>query len=98
MGGGSRKRNRRLAFLAPLLVVVTRGDGSVKLLGDQISQEENQPTPYRNGTPCVEFSWEPTADAVTFGSTTAGTAGDATSTCQPSAFDIQATPCEISFL
>lgn len=91
-----RKRSRRLAFLAPLLVVLTRGDGasSVELHDDHISQEENQPTPYRN-TSCVVSSWEQTADAVTFGSTTAGTVGGAASTCQPSAFDIQ-TPREFS--
>ena len=89
MMGGGRKRSRRLALLAPLLVVVARGDGSVELLGDHISQEKNQPTSYRNGTYCVDFSWKQTADAVNFGSP-AGTA----STCQPSAFDIQATPCE----
>ena len=95
--GGSRKRSRQLALLAPLLVVVARGDGSIELLGDHTSQEKNQPS-YRNGTSCVEFPWKQTADAVNFGSTgtTAGIAGGAAaSTCQPSAFDIQATPCEI---
>ena len=93
MGGGGRKRSRRLAYLAPLLVAVTRGDGSVELRGDRISQEEYQPPAAYRNTSCVAFSWEQTADAVNFGSTTAEAAGAAASTCQPSAFDIQ-TPCE----
>ena len=93
MGGGRKRSRRRLVYLAPLMVAVARGDGSVELLGDHISQEENQPPAAYRNTSCVAFSWEQTADAVNFVSTTAEAAGAAASTCQPSAFDIQ-TPCE----
>ena len=93
--GDHRKRGRRLAFLAPLLVVTSGDNSDVDLNG---TLQGNQGSPYHQNTSCAAFSWEQkeldqTVDAVIFGSTT-GTA--AASTCRPSAPDLS-TPCKFSF-
>ena len=93
MGG----RNRKRAFLAPLLVV-TSGDNSTVDLNDTL--QGNQGSPHQN-TSCAAFSWEQkeldqTVDAVIFGSTTTGTGTAVASTCRPSAPDLS-TPCKFSF-
>lgn len=93
MGGrNGRKRGRRLAFLAPLLVVTSGDNSDVDLIG---TLQGNQGSPYHQNTSCAAFSWEQNDElhqtAVIFGSTT-GTA--AASTCRPSAPD--PTPCKFS--
>ena len=96
--GGGRKRGRRLAFLAPLLVVTSGDKSDVDLNG---TLHGNQGSPYHQNTSCAAFSWEQkeldqTVDAVIFGSTTAATGTTAASTCRPSAPDLS-TPCKFSF-
>jgi len=94
---GGRKRGRRLAFLAPLLVVTSGDNSAIDLNG---TLQGNEGSPYQN-TSCVAFSWEEkelhqTVDAVIFGSTTAATGTAAASTCRPSAPDLSIS-CKFSF-
>jgi len=92
---GGRKRSRRLAFLAPLLVVTSSGDNSAVDLNGTLQGNQG----YQN-TSCAAFSWEQNDgelhQTVIFGSTTAGTGTAAASTCRPSAPDLS-TPCKFSF-
>ena len=95
--GDHRKRGRRLAFLAPLLVVTSGDNSDVDLNG---TLQGNQGSPYHQNTSCAAFSWEQNDElhqtAVIFGSTTAAAGTAAASTCRPSAPDLS-TPCKFSF-